>query len=220
MKTADLEITWKTSGGIAPNAEFVASTLISPAFEVSVAGNVTLTFSHRYDFESGWDGGAVLVSVNDAPAVYLDGSAFSSNGYIGTTTGNSCASWAGGESVFFGQSDGCATQAFVTSVASLGPLIAGDTISIQFRGEWDQQQTNGPPAWEISTFKLTDGNTWTAQYGFCEVVASSSAMALCFGFMIRGVIVDSSGNGRSTFREGRRVCSRWPGLWDRRFGWL
>ena len=155
--TAKLSVggdTWKTNGGTgAP----VSTTLASPAVVVPASGIVTLTFTHRYDFESGWDGGAVFVSVNGNPAVYLDGTAFSSNGYVGTTTtGDGSAAWSGGENVFYGQSADYSTPALITSVADLGSLTAGDTVSVQFKGEWDDQQVNGPPAWEIGSVKLTD----------------------------------------------------------------
>jgi hypothetical protein len=146
-------VNWTVVGGTgAP----VSSTLVSPAAVVPAAGNVTLTFTHRYDFEGGWDGGGVLVSVNGNPATYLGAAAFSSNGYTGTTTTNGSVAWAGGEDVFTGQSTDYAVPSFITSVADLGALNAGDTVSIQFKGEWDQFTVNGPPAWEIATVKLTD----------------------------------------------------------------
>jgi hypothetical protein len=149
---------WRTNGGTgAP----VSSTLSSPAVAVPSAGNVTLTFSHRYNFEAGWDGGAVFIAVNDNPAVYLNGAAFSANGYVGNTTTNISVAWAGGENVFYDASAGFSTPALITSVAELGALNAGDTISVRFKGEWDQGTTTGPPAWEIGTVKLTDAAATT-----------------------------------------------------------
>ena len=127
-------VNWSTDGGTGAPA---SSTLVSPAAVVPATGNVTPTFTHRYDFEDGWDGGAVFVSVNGAPAAYLAGAAFSSNGYIGDTTANGSAAWAGGEDVFYQQSAGYATPALITSVADLGSLNAGDTVSVRFVGEWD-----------------------------------------------------------------------------------
>jgi autotransporter-associated beta strand protein len=153
-KLADNGDTWQTNGG---NGAPVSSTLASPPIAVPAAGNVTLSFTHRYDFEEGWDGGAVLVSINGAdPAVYLDGAAFSQEGYTGTTTANGSAAWSGGQSVFTATSTGYGTPALVTSVADLGFLNFGDTITLQFKGEWDQGTLGSAPNWEIGSVKLTD----------------------------------------------------------------
>lgn len=144
---------WKTNGGLgAP----VSSTLISPAVAVPTSGNVTLAFTHRHDFEIGFDGGAVFIAVNGNPAAYVPGTAFTSNGYTGNTLAESSAAWSGGENVFYGQSAGYATTAMITSVANLGVLNAGDLVSVHFKGEWDGAELKGPPAWEIGTVKLTD----------------------------------------------------------------
>jgi len=147
--------TWKTNGG---TGNPVSTTLASPAVTVPANGNVTLTFTHRYDFETGWDGGAVFVSVDGAPAVYLAGSAFTSAGYVGTTTSNTSVAWAGGQEVFYGKSAGYDDDppALITEEADLGFLTAGQTVSVEFKGEWDAAVTNGPPAWEIGSVKLTD----------------------------------------------------------------
>jgi fibronectin-binding autotransporter adhesin len=145
---------WTTAGGTGTP---VSSTLVSPAAVVPTTGNVTLSFTHRYNFEEGWDGGAVLISVNGNPAVYLPGTAFSSNGYVGNTTSGPSNAWAGGENVFYGQSAGYGTPALITSVANLGALTAGDTVSVHFKGEWDEFTTNASPNWEIGAIKLTDG---------------------------------------------------------------
>ena len=118
---------------------------------------MTLTFTHRYAFEPDYDGGAVFVSVNGNPATQVLAGAFSSNGYTGTTSGS--AAWPGGEDVFIGTSDGYGASTLIQSVADLGALTAGDTVSVEFRGEWDQGFLEGVPGWEIGTVKLSDALT-------------------------------------------------------------
>lgn len=141
---------WSTNGGN-PN---VYSNLLSPSIVVPATGNVTLTFTHRFNFEVGFDGGAVFVSVNGGTYTYLDGTAFSANGYSGNVTGSNV--WTGGENVFGGASAGYGTPALIQSVANLGSFTAGDTVSVEFRGGWDDGFEEAPPNWEIGTVKLTD----------------------------------------------------------------
>lgn len=148
--------TWAAEGSSAGGGNTAESFLVSPAVEVPTAGNVTLKFDHRYFFESGWDGGAVFVSVNGAPATYLEGTAFSANGYAGDTTANPGTAWTGGEEVFYGKSADYDTPAFVESVADLGSLNAGDTISVEFRGIWDEDFNEAGTDWEISGVTLED----------------------------------------------------------------
>ena len=82
-------VNWTAAGG----GGVVYSSLTSPAFTVPAThvngGTVTLKFKHRYNLELGWDGGAVYVSKNGAPATYVDGTAFSANGYAGPVPGSS-----------------------------------------------------------------------------------------------------------------------------------
>lgn len=150
---------WSVVGSTGPG---VYSGLVSPAVTVGASGNVTLTFTHRYDFESdengAWDGGAVFVSVNDGPFTYVPAASFSSNGYAGNTLANDSSAWRDGESLFAGQSAGYATPELITTVATLGNLSATDKIAVEFRGGWDEATTKGPPAWEIGTVQITDSS--------------------------------------------------------------
>src|SRR6478672_11680883 len=62
--TASVGVTgasWRVSGNTSGP---VSSSLISPAVAVPSTGNVTLAFTQRYNFESGYDGGAVFILVN------------------------------------------------------------------------------------------------------------------------------------------------------------
>jgi autotransporter-associated beta strand protein len=148
---------WTVVGGTGAG---IYSGLVSPAATVGTSGTVTLTFTHRYDFESdgsgAWDGGAVFASVNGGPFTYVPTESFSSNGYAGDTLTNGSTAWPGGEKVFAGQSAGYATPALVTSVATLGSLNATDKVAVEFRGGWDDGTVKGPPAWEIGTVQIAD----------------------------------------------------------------
>lgn len=141
----------------AGDAGNVISGLISTTATVITTGNVSLSFDHRYFMESGWDGGAVFVSINGGAFTYLPAIAFSAEGYVGDTTANAGSAWiTNGEDVFYGKSTGYDTPVFVTSVADLGPLTAGDTIAVEFRGAWDGFFNEAGTDWEISTVTLTD----------------------------------------------------------------
>ena len=143
-------VNWTAAGG----EGFKNSDLISPPVTVTTTGPVTLKFTHRYFFEAAWDGGAVLVSVNDGPATYLPGTAFSANGYVGNTLANDGSAWPGGENVFYDKSAG--SPALIESVANLGTLNAGDTVSVQFRGRWDGGYAEPAPNWEMGTVRISD----------------------------------------------------------------
>ena len=146
-------VTWNAAGG----EGFKSSSLISPPVAVTTTGSVTLKFNHRYFIEKEWDGGAVFVSVNGEPATYLPGTAFTANGYVGDTLINgAAAAWPGGEKVFYDKSAGYDTPALIESVANLGTLNAGDTVSVQFRGRWDGGYAEPAPNWEMGAVRISD----------------------------------------------------------------
>ncbi len=144
--------TFSAAGG-AGNSQ---SHLIGPAVTVLTGGNVTLRFSHRYDFEDHSDGGAVFVSVDGADAAYVPAVAFSANGYDGNIQGNGSSAWPGGEEVFTLASAGYADPAFVESVVDLGNLDAGTTVSVEFRCWWGDAALGPDPNWEIRAITLED----------------------------------------------------------------
>ena len=131
------------------------STLSSPTLTVAHNGPATLKFTHRYNFEPDWDGGAVFVTVNGSGPTYVSGSAFTTNGYDRAVAGSSV--WTGGEQVFNGQSAGWDTSTLIQSVANLGTLNAGDTVIVDFKGGWDEGFFEPDPNWEIGTVEVRDG---------------------------------------------------------------
>ncbi len=136
--------------------------LTSRTLTVPVAGTVTLKFSHRYNFEASWDGGAVYVKTNGGAASYVPAASFSSNGYVSDLSalhhppyGNSNV-FTGGEWVFTGQSAAWGDPASIESVCTLGTFAANDTIAVEFRGGWDDSWVEPAPNWEISSVQVTD----------------------------------------------------------------
>lgn len=76
---------WRENGQIVENGWTNVSFLSSPPIVLTTAGGVTLSFDHRYSFESGnWDGGQVLISVNGGAFTLVPGAAFTQNGYNGS----------------------------------------------------------------------------------------------------------------------------------------
>jgi hypothetical protein len=151
---------WSTEGQVAEVGHPNTTDLTSALLGVSAAGPVTLTFEHRWSFEAdgtNWDGGAVFVSQNGGPFTQLPVLSFTAVPYNGTIAAGS-ASELKGLLGFVGQSAGYATGAFVTSVASLGPFAAGDTLRIRFRAAYDSNTSGGAPDWAIDNVALSNAD--------------------------------------------------------------
>jgi hypothetical protein len=155
---------WRQDGQQPDNGHPNTSLLESPTIPITVAGQVGLSFTHRYSFEQdsvNWDGGQVRVSVNGGPFTAVPGSAFTANGYNGAVGGGSSSALSG-QPAFVGTTPGYTSGAsaagFITSVASLGNFNAGDTVRVQFMAASDTN-TRGPivPNWEIDSGALTQG---------------------------------------------------------------
>jgi hypothetical protein len=141
--------TWSVNGSANVGAP-ASGTLTSPAVVITNGGATTLRFTHRYSFEydgTRWDGGQVLVSVNSGPFTPVPQASFTANGYIGVITGNNVLT---GQEAFNANSPGYPAD-FITSVASLGVLNAGDTVAVQFLGAWDEFVQGQLPNWEITS---------------------------------------------------------------------
>ncbi|HSH14841.1 MAG TPA: hypothetical protein VLD18_02330, partial [Verrucomicrobiae bacterium] len=140
---------WRANGGEGVKN----STLNTPALTLTQAGEVKLTFNHRYNFEDDgtirWDGGAIFVSVNGGAYAYVPKESFLANGYVEprAITGNSPP--LNGLFGFNNTSAGFSAGSFITSVATLGTFAAGDAISVRFLGAWDEGFVQTPaPNWE------------------------------------------------------------------------
>jgi len=128
--------------------------LTSPNIVVSATGSVELSFSHRYSFEPNWDGGAVFIGVNGGAYNQVLGPSFTQNGYnFSGLFGNHALN--GGDG-FNNDSQGYANNDFITSIAGLGNFNAGDMISIQFLGAFDEFAAGTDPNWQIDWVQVTD----------------------------------------------------------------
>lgn len=142
--------TWLAEGGNGP----FNSRLSSPPFTVPVSQGVTLSFSHRYSFEGDyWDGGQVLISVNGGAYTVVPKENFTANGYATgrTIQGSGILN---GQYAFNANSPGYAAGEFITTTAILGTFQAGDRISVQFLGGWDDNTVGSSPNWQIRSLTL------------------------------------------------------------------
>ena len=159
--------TWSCSGS---NSCFgpIGTGLTLPAITMAKSGGVVLTFAHRYSFEgfnasdgTAWDGGQVRLSVNGGPFATVPAANFSTNGYLAPIGGtiNAALTTTPGwiNAAFVGESTNYASEAYLTSVASLGFFNAGDILRIQFATSWDDCSEGTEPNWEIDSMQVTVG---------------------------------------------------------------
>jgi hypothetical protein len=143
---------------------------------VLAAGDVQLSFDHRYRFESGsWDGGAVFMSHNGGAFTKVAGISFSSNGYNSAVLGNSASELAGQEA-FVEASAGYDAGQFLTSVANLGSFAMGDSIQVRFTAAYDTNTSDASPDWAIDNVSLT--NAVPEPASILLVVSAAAAMAV------------------------------------------
>ena len=151
--------TWSSAGQNAELNRPPSTRLTCPALTLTQAGNVRISFNHRYSFEDGggyWDGGALQVSVNGGAFITVPTLAFVQNGYNGAVRGDSQAELRG-QGAFVSTSTGYSTPAFITSIADIGCLSAGDTVAVRFLAAFDTNTRNGDPAWEIDSVSVIEG---------------------------------------------------------------
>lgn len=137
----------------APNTTF----LLSPTLSVVQSGVLNVSLLHRWSLEgadANWDGCGLQISVNGGAFTAVPGSAFTAGGYNGTVVaGNSILT---GQEAFVGTSPNHQDPGYVTSVAGLGTLNAGDTVQLRFVYAGDTN-TKGPfqPSWEINSVEFS-----------------------------------------------------------------
>lgn len=147
------------------------SRLTSPAYTVPESGQVTLSFVHRYSFESDYyDAGQVRVSVNGGEFTAVPATNFTANGYQpGDIAGTGILK---GQRGFNGNSPDYTNGTFITSSAILGAFTEGDKTAVQFVGAWDECSGASKPSWAIKTVQLMVGKAATASTFEAEAVAS------------------------------------------------
>jgi len=150
--------TWATPGVAAGGA--AAYALTTPTLTVQANGQVTGSFTHRFSFETNFDGSALLFSVNGGsfnkvPVGLLTGQVY--NG--GPGAGNPITVLPGG--VFTGTSSGYGTPAYVSTGFTLGTgaaqsFVAGDHVQFQFLAGFDANTIGASPNWQIATLDFTN----------------------------------------------------------------
>lgn len=162
---------WVAEGGADGCGGPFNSKLTSQAYTVPQADEVTLSFTHRYSFESDrYDAGLVRVSVNGGEFTLVPAENFSANGYAeGTIQGDGIAKGLRG---FNADSPGFAAGQFITSSAILGTFKQNDKIVVQFVGAWDQCTAGSRPSWVIKQVQLAFGKAAQSSTFTAEAAAS------------------------------------------------
>ena len=119
-------------------------------------GTAQLTFRNNFNLESTFDGGVLEISspninagaFTDITAAAVGGS-FVSGGYNGTIS-VSFGSPIAGRMAWTGNSNG-----YITTVANLGPNVAGQMIKLRFRMASDSG--GSAVGWRVDTIRITDG---------------------------------------------------------------
>lgn len=146
--------TWGTAGQGAEVSTAPSTLLTAPVITMHCFGDATLRFTHRFSFEQGnWDGGQVLLSVNDGAFTLVPGTAFTQGGYTGTVAISSTAEIRS-QPAFVFDSPGYVVPVYLNSVARLGTFNAGDTLRVQFLAAFDRDGSRGNPAWEIDNVRI------------------------------------------------------------------
>lgn len=139
------------------------SGLNTPSLIVTTPGALSVAFSHRYNFEDDggdpggirWDGGIVRVSINRGAYVTVPSTAITGENYkTDKLIGGNCPP-VRGQYALNGASPGFGSGEFVISTAALGTFNAGDIVSVQFLGAWDEGFVAPPaPNWEITSVEF------------------------------------------------------------------
>ncbi len=190
---------WAVEGG----EGVVNGSITSPEITIPAAGTATLSFQHRFNFEldqtqaNAYDGGIVQVSINGGPFLQIGDSSFTQNGYTheGGIAGNPLLTIIGtgdllGLNAFNGPSGG-----FITSIATIPSIVAGDTVRVRFFGAWDEGYTSSGPDWEIRSVTVTSGVSTLINANFA---AGSSGGFTTSGTALGSTWTFSDGTGSET----------------------
>ncbi|MCE9573912.1 MAG: myxosortase-dependent M36 family metallopeptidase [Deltaproteobacteria bacterium] len=121
--------------------------LVSPAMFVLPGAPFSITFSHRFSFESPvFDGGVIEISTDNG-ATWTDvGAAAGYNGTLGNASGNPI----GGRAAFVNNSTGY--PAFATKTIDLGTTYSGKLVYVRFRVGSDAGTSS--PGWDIDNIQV------------------------------------------------------------------
>jgi hypothetical protein len=138
--------------------------LMSPVLHVG-ANPLTLSFQHRFAFETGnWDGGVIEISTDGATWTDIGGTA-----YNGTTNPFTATPIGASRPAFVGRSAGWPNFTAVTR--NLGTTYANQDVRIRFRIGADE--STGAPGWDVDNIAIgglagTPFTSLVAQTGVCS----------------------------------------------------
>jgi hypothetical protein len=150
---------WRTraaTGDTPPNVAYAPtaasegdSVLVSPVIPIATT-NARISFSHKYDVESGWDGGVLEVSFNGSPftEIISAGGRFESWAYSGSLA--SSANPLSQRDAWTGDSGG-----FINTIVSLPAVAAGK--SVQFRWRLGNDASVSYDGWYVDSVVVFDG---------------------------------------------------------------
>lgn len=152
-------VTTTTTPHTFPNAAFAVdpeatgggTDLTSPSFAIATA-NATLEFTHKFNTESGWDGGVLEISIGGGAFTDIEaaGGVFLQNGYNGMLQGgtnNPITTRLG----WSGDSGG-----YIVTTVRLPLAAAGQNV--QFKWRFGADDNTGVDGWYIDTVRV-NGNT-------------------------------------------------------------
>lgn len=129
--------------------------MTSPVLTVKNNGSVTITLSHRYNFESdNTDGGQLRYRVNGGSWTLATG--FSSGGYNSTQINAFVLASETDDDGWVGTSSGFGSQTSITSTVTIAGLNANDTLQLQLRGGWDDFSSPSGPDWVIKQVEVSN----------------------------------------------------------------
>lgn len=129
----------------------VAEAILASPTAAAAAGAAQLTFQNNRNFESGYDGGVLEISVDGgafADVITAGGSwvAGGYNGTISTAYGNPLA----GRAAWTGNSSG-----FATTTVNLPASVAGHNVALRWRAGFDSSVSPAGAGWRIDNVVLT-----------------------------------------------------------------
>ncbi len=123
-----------------------SQSLVSPVLKVGSAP-LTISFQHRFSFEStGWDGGVVELS-SDGGSTWTD---VGTGAYNGSTNGGTTAPIGANRAAFVNRSSGW--PGFQTVNLNLGTAFANRDVRLRFRIGADE--STGAPGWEVTDINV------------------------------------------------------------------
>jgi hypothetical protein len=194
-----------TTPDTAPNAAFTpnggsagSSTLVSPSIPISIAG-ARLTFRHSYDFEEGFDGGALEIKIGAGAFtdILTAGGAFLSNPYNEVlppiSTNPPCSHGLPRHNAWTGNSGG-----YVTTAVQLPAAAAGQTIQLRWIAGFDCNTAE--TGWRVDSISI-GGNAVCSATGCCPTISitPASVPAGVVGTPYNQTLTATGGAGAPTF---------------------